>query len=44
MGKRLEKEKVSRRLRMRIMEVYEKTKSVVRVNGRYGKRFGLQKE
>lgn len=44
LGKRLEEDGVSRRLRIRIMEVYEETKSVVRVNERYGKRFGLQKE
>lgn len=37
--KRLEEERVNRRLRRRILKIYEKTKSVVRIKGRYGKRF-----
>lgn len=37
--KRLEEERVNRRLRRRILKIYKKTKSVVRIKGRYGERF-----
>lgn len=36
--KRLEEGGMSSRLRRRIMKIYEKTKSVVRVKGRYGEK------
>lgn len=41
--KRLEEGGVSSRLRRRIMEIYEETKSVVRVKGRYGKKIWTTK-
>lgn len=42
MGKRLE-EGMSRRLREKIMEIYEETRSVVKIDRSYGKRFWTTK-
>jgi len=39
LGRSLEERGVSARLRRRIMEIYEDTRSVVRIGGRVGKRF-----
>lgn len=38
MRKRLEEEEVSKRLKERIMKIYEETKSVVKIGASYGKR------
>jgi len=43
LGRRLEEEKVSRRLRERIMEIYEETGYRVRIEGKYGKRFWTER-
>lgn len=42
MGRSLE-ERVSKRLRERIMKIYEETRSVVKVGGSSGKRFWMEK-
>lgn len=44
LARRLREEEVSCRLRERIMEIYEETRSVVRVEGKLGKRFWTTKE
>jgi len=43
LGRSLEERGVSARLRRRIMEIYEETRSVVRIGGRVGKRFWTEK-
>lgn len=43
LARRLREEKVSRRLRERIMEIYKETRSVVKVGGKWGKIFWTTK-